>query len=95
MQLFQQVLAASPQAAYAPNHKLELARYVRGYMAELNGQTKSKVAPKKVSPEPGKPTSAPAPKEGKVAKYEESKKRVFSNRDQRGLTDFVQTIIDN
>ena len=94
MQLFQQVLAASPQAAYAPNHKLELARYVRGYMAELGDQTK-KVTPKKVAPEPGKPTSAPAPKEGKVAKYEESKKRVFSNRDQRGLTDFVQTIIDN
>jgi len=94
MQIFQQVLAASPQAAYAPNHKLELARYVRGYMAELGDQTK-KVAPKKVAPEPGKPTSAPAPKEGKVAKYEDSKKRVFSNRDQRGLTDFVQTIIDN
>ena len=94
MQLFQQVLAASPQAAYAPNHKLELARYVRGYMAELGDQTK-KVAPKKVAPEPGKPTSAPAPKEGKVAKYEDSKKKVFSNRDQRGLTDFVQTIIDN
>ena len=94
MQLFQQVLAASPQAAYAPNHKLELARYVRGYMAELGDQTK-KVTPKKVAPEPGKPTSAPAPKEGKVAKYEDSKKRVFSNRDQRGLTDFVQTIIDN
>ena len=94
MQLFQQVLAASPQAAYAPNYKLELARYVRGYMAELGDQTK-KVAPKKVAPEPGKPTSAPAPKEGKVAKYEDSKKRVFSNRDQRGLTDFVQTIIED
>ena len=40
-------------------------------------------------------SDAPAPKEGKAAKYEESKKRVFSNRDQRGLTDFVQTIIDN
>jgi hypothetical protein len=93
MQIFQQVLAASPQAAYAPNHKLELARYVRGYMAELGGT--KKVLPKKVAPEPGKPTSAPAPKEGKVAKYEESKKRVFSNRDQRGLTDFVKTIIDN
>ena len=60
MQLFQQVLAASPQAAYAPNYKLELARYVRGYMAEVNGQTKSKVAPKKVSPEPGTPKAAPA-----------------------------------
>jgi len=95
MQLFQQVLAASPQAAYAPNYKLELARYVRGYMAELNGQTKSKVAPRKVAPEPGTPKAAPAPKEGKVAEYENSKMNVFSNRDQRGLTDFVQTIIDN
>ena len=93
-QLFQQVLAQSPQAAYAPNYKLELARYVRGYMAELNGQTKSKVAPKKVSPEPGTPKAAPAPKDGKVAKYEESKKRLVSNRDQRGLTDFVANIIN-
>ena len=94
MQIFQQVLAASPQAAYAPNHKLELARYVRGYMAELNGQTKSKVTPKKVSPEPGTPKAAPAPKDAKVARYEESKGRLASTRDQRGLTDFVGTIIN-
>ena len=95
MQIFQQVLAASPQAAYAPNYKLELARYVRGYMAELADQGKAKVVPKKVAPEPGTPKSAPAPKDGKVAKYQDSKERVFSNRDQRGLTNFVQTIIDN
>lgn len=94
MKLFNQVLSASPQAAMAPNYKLELARYVRGYMAELGEQGK-KITPKRVVAEPGRPTSAPAPKEGKVAKYEESKKRVFSKRDQRGLTDFVQTIIDN
>ena len=93
MKLFNQVLSASPQAALAPNHKLELARYVRGYMAEMGEQGK-RITPKRVATEPGRPTSAPAPKEGKVARYEESKKRVFSNRDQRGLTDFVQTIID-
>ena len=93
MKLFNQVLSASPQAALAPNHKLELARYVRGYMAEMGEQGK-RITPKRVATEPGRPTSAPALKEGKVARYEESKKRVFSNRDQRGLTDFVQTIID-
>ena len=93
MKLFNQVLSASPQAALAPNHKLELARYVRGYMAEMGEQGK-RITPKRVATEPGRPTSAPAPKEGKVARYEESKKRVFSNRDQRGLTDFDQTIID-
>ena len=94
MKLFNQVLSASPQAALAPNYKLELARYVRGYMAELGEQGK-KITTKKVIAEPGRPTSAPAPKEGKVARYDESKKKLFSNRSQRGLTDFVQSIIDN
>ena len=93
MKLFNQVLSASPQAAMAPNYKLELARYVRGYMAELGEQGK-KITPKRVVAEPGRPTSAPAPKEGKAARYDESKKRVFSNRDQRGLTDFVGTLIN-
>jgi len=93
MQIFQQVLAASPQAAYAPNYKLELARYVRGYMAEQGDQGKAKVAPKKVASEPGKPKAAPAPKDAKVARYEESKGRVALTRDQRGLTDFVGTLI--
>ena len=94
MQIFQQVLSQSPQAAYAPNYKLEIARYVRGYMMELADQGKAKIAPKKVSPEPGKPKSAPAPKEGKLAKYEDAKNRVFANQDRRGLVDLVATIIE-
>ena len=94
MEVFQQVLAQSPQAAYSPNYKLELARYVRGYMAELADQGKPKVAPKPVAPEPGKPKAAPAPKEGKLAKYEDAKNRVFANRDKRGLVDLVGTIIE-
>ena len=93
MKLFNQVLSASPQAALAPNYKLELARYVRGYMAELGEQGK-KIPTKKVIAEPGRPTSAPAPKEGKVARYEETKGRLASTRDQRGLTDFVGTLIN-
>jgi len=94
MQVFQQVLNQTPQVQYAPNHKLELARYVRGYMMELADQGKAKIAPKKVSPEPGKPKSAPAPKEGKLAKYEDAKNRVFANQDRRGLVDLVATIIE-
>ena len=94
MQIFQQVLNQTPQAQYAPNHKLELARYVRGYMMELADQGKAKITPKKVSPEPGKPKSAPAPKEGKLAKYEDAKNRVFANQDRRGLVDLVGTIIE-
>ena len=94
MQIFQQVLNQTPQAQYAPNHKLELARYVRGYMMELADQGKAKITPKKVSPEPGKPKSAPAPKEGKLAKYEDAKNRVFATQDKRGLVDLVGTIIE-
>ena len=92
MKVFNQVLAQSPQAAYAPNYKLELARYVRGYMAELADQ--QRVTPRKgVVPEPGRPTSAPAPKEGKAAKYDSARGKLFSNRDQRSLTDYVGTFI--
>ena len=94
MEVFQKVLSQSPQAAFAPNYKLELARYVRGYMMELADNGKAKVKPRKVSPEPGTPKAAPAPKTEKVARYEDAKKKVLSNRDQRGLTDFVANIID-
>lgn len=91
MEVFGEVVKASPALASVPTSRLEIARYVTGVMIEQQrGKHKAtaKAKPKKQPISPGKPKAAPAATDD-AGNYETSKERLFSDPSKDSLDDML------
>ena len=92
MEIFGEVVKASPALASVPTSKLEIARYVTGVMIEQQrGKVKAtaKTKTKKQPISPGKPKAAPAASDDAAANYESSRDRLFSDPSKDSLDDML------
>jgi hypothetical protein len=90
-QLLDEVLVNAPWFKMLPDYKLQAARYVRGYMAELASMQKKPAA--KVPSQPSKPVAKPAPVDKKSASIQSARERVLTKRDQKSLQGLIGSML--